>query len=135
MKKRPFLYLVLGVFFLIVPPVIYLCFLVPQLKEEYNVLLASGGVLGGFGYYGASKIPDKIKYGGVFKTAARAYTTVVLSTLVQEFLPKILIFIAILVTSFIIYLISKELYKNGKRKLENKELAEQISRGFAENIK
>ena len=60
MKNHPVFYLIIGVFVLIVPTTIYLCFLVPKLSEAYNVLMASAGVIGGAGMYGASKIPEKI---------------------------------------------------------------------------
>ena len=135
MKSKPIWYLIIGIIFLVVPVTVYLIFLVPELKEEYNVLMASGGILGGFGYYGANKIPDSVKYSGMFKTAARAYTTVILGTIVQDFLPQIIGLIAVLVTSVIIYIIFKELYKNARRKLDNKELATEIARGLNQGTK
>ena len=61
MKKHPNWYLVIAIAVLVVPTAVYLAFLIPKLTEEYNVLMASGGVIGGAGYYGAQKIPEKIK--------------------------------------------------------------------------
>lgn len=133
MKKHPLWYLVIGFVLLIVPSVVYMCFLLPQLKEEYNILLASGGVLGGFGYYGASKIPESVKYSGLFKTASRAYTTLIFGTLIQDFLPQIIWLLVIAVTSIILFVVFKELYKNAKRRLENKELASEISRSLTKD--
>ena len=62
MNKHPIWYLIIGIFILVAPTVIYLGFLIPQLTEAYNVLMASGGVIGGAGFYAASKIPEKLKY-------------------------------------------------------------------------
>ena len=76
--------------FLIIPTTIYLVFLVPKLSEEYNILMTSGGVLGAFGYYGSTRIPDKLKYSGIVKMASKSYTTVVVGLLIQEFLPQII---------------------------------------------
>ena len=135
MKKYPYLYLVIGFAFLIIPTVVYLIFLIPEMSEEYNVLMTSGGVLGAFGYYGAEKIPESLKYSGIVKTASRSYTTVIISLLVREFLSQIIGLIAVIVTSVIIYIIFREVYKNARRKLENKELAGEISRSLNKDIK
>lgn len=135
MKVKPFVYLIVGIAFLVVPTTIYLIFLVPKLSEQYNVLMASGGVLGGFGYIGAEKIPSSIKYSSLFKTASRSYTTLIVCMLIQDFLPQIIGLVATIITSVIIFLIFKGVYNNAKRKLENRELANEIARSIDKTIK
>lgn len=135
MKKHPFLYLIIGIIFLIVPTTIYLYFLIPDLTEAYNILMASGGIIGGAGYYSASMIPEKIKYSSLFKIAVNSFTTLVVVTIVQEFITQLIGLVVVFIFSFIIFLIFKGAYKNGKQKLINKQLSEEITRSIIENIK
>ena len=128
MKKHPIWYLVIAIIVLIVPTTIYLCFLVPKLSEEYNILMASGGVIGGAGFYGASKIPDKVKFSGMFKTAANCFTILTVTTLVEEFVVELIGLVAVFVVSFITFKILKEVWKNARRRKENRELAKEIAR-------
>ena len=133
MKKHPIWYLVIAIIVLIVPTTIYLCFLVPKLSEEYNILMASGGVIGGAGFYGASKIPDKVKFSGMFKTAANCFTILTVTTLVEEFVVELIGLVAVFVVSFITFKILKEVWKNARRRKENRELAKEIARASNEN--
>ena len=133
MKKHPIWYLVIAIIVLIVPTTIYLCFLVPKLSEEYNILMASGGVIGGAGFYGASKIPDKVKFSGMFKTAANCFTILTVTTLVEEFVVELIGLVAVFVVSFITFKILKEVWKNARRRKENRELAKEIARSSNEN--
>lgn len=129
MRKHPIWYLIIGIFILIVPTVIALCIVVPQMQERYTVLMASGGVITGSGLFGASKIPDKVKYSGMYKLSANAFSIMTGILLVQEFIIEILMIATIFIASFIIYRILKEAWKDGKRKLEIDELAGKISQG------
>lgn len=133
MKKRPILFLILGIFILIVPTLIYLCILVPQLSEEYNILLTSGVVIGGSGYYGASKIPDKIKYSGLYKLSCNAFTTLTVITLVEKFIMQIIFLVVVFIVSYITYRILKEMYKKYRRLKENAELSKTISQNIINN--
>ena len=133
MKKHPIWFFVLAILILFVPTPSYLCILVPRLSEEYNVLMASGGVVGGAGLYGASKIPDKIKYGGLFKTAANSFTILTVIVLVEEFIIELVGLIAVFVVCFITFKILVEVWKNARRRKENRELAREIARSVNEN--
>lgn len=133
MKKHPIWYLVIAILILIIPTTVYLCILVPRLSEEYNVLMASGGVVGGAGLYGASKIPDKVKYSGLFKTAANSFTILTVTVLVEEFIIELVGLIAVFVVCFITFKILVEVWKNARRRKENRELAREIARSVNEN--
>lgn len=133
MKKHPIWYLIIAIAILVIPTTIYLCFLVPKLSEEYNVLMSSGGVIGGAGLYGASKIPDKIKYGGLFKTAANSFTILTVTVLVEEFIIELVGLIAVFVVCFITFKILVEVWKNARKRKENRELAREIARSVNEN--
>ena len=135
MRKHSIWYLVIGISILIIPTLIYLFFLIPQLSEEYNTLMASGGVIGGAGLYGASKIPDKVKYGGLFKTAANSFTILTTILLVEEFVVELIGLVAVFVVCFITFKILVEVWKNARRQNENKQLATEIARSFNENSK
>ena len=135
MKKHPIWYLVIGIFILVAPTVVYLGFLIPQLTEAYNVLMASGGVIGGSGFYAAQRIPKQLKYSGLFKLAANSFTIFIVLTLVNQFLMKIIGLVAVFVVSFIIFQILKGAWQNGRRKKENAELAEEITRSVVETSK
>lgn len=134
-KMRPIVYLIIGIIILIVPTTIYLCFLIPKLQTEYTILMASGGIIGGSGMFGSSMIPDKTRYGAIFKTASKSFTLLVVVTLVREFIKPLIGLAAVLIVSYIIFLIFKELWKNARRVKENGNLAEEIARGITETIK
>lgn len=130
MKRKPILFLILAIVILIVPTIVYLCFLVPQMSERYNILMASGGCVGGLGLYGSSKIPEKVKYSSLFKLAGRSFTLLTVTTLVEEFIIKIIGLIAVLIVSYIIYKILMGVYKDAKQRKQNAELAKEISRSL-----
>lgn len=132
---HPIWFLIIGIFFLAVPAIIYLCFLIPQMKEEYVVLMASGGALGSAGITACSFIPETAKFGMLYKTASKSFTLLVVITLVQDFLPQIIGLVVTLVVSYIIFMIFKELWKDGKRKRENLDLAKEVSRSTAQTLK
>lgn len=134
MKKNPIIYLIMGIVILIVPTVIYLCFLIPQMSEEYNILMASGGVISLGGMYGANAIPDKVKFGALYKTAAKSFTLLVAITLVEKFIMQIIGLICTFVASYIIFIIFKEIWKNARRRKQNTELAKEVAQGVALNI-
>lgn len=136
-KKQfnPIWFLIIGIFILVVPSAIYLGFLIPSMKEEYVVLLSSGGCIGGAGTFGATMIPDKTKYGTLYKTASKSFTMLVVVTLIKDFIAQIIGLIAVAVVSYILFIIFKELWSNGKRRRENKELATEITRGITEASK
>lgn len=135
MKKHPFIILILAISVLVLPTLIYLIILVPQLSDEYNTLMASGGIIGSVGVYGTSKIPDKWKYGGLFKTASNSFTILIVSLIVEKFIVKIAFLFATIVVSFIIYKILMEVWRNAKQSKSNRELANEISRNLNENSK
>ena len=135
MKKHPIWFLIIGIFILVVPTAIYLAFLIPQMSEEYNVLMASGGIIGGAGFYGAQRIPEKVKYSGLFKLAANSFTTMTIITLINKFIMKLMGLAAVFIICFIIFIILKGAWKNGRRKKENTELATEIARNIAEITK
>lgn len=133
MNKRHYWYVVFGISILIIPTVVYLCFLIPSLSDRYNTLMSSGGIIGGAGFYGSSKIPDGKKSSGLFKLATNSFTTMIIVIIVEEFIKKIIGLAATFIVSLILFKIFMELYKNGKRKREEAMLAEQITRNIIEN--
>lgn len=135
MKKHPILYIFIGLIFLFVPTIIYLCFLVPEMSEQYNILMASGGVIGGFGFFGASKIPENTKYGSLLKLAANSFTTMTVLTLVNEFIMQIIGLACVIIVSLIIFLFLKGRYKDARRRKQNSELAEEVARSIVETTK
>lgn len=135
MKKHPIWLLIIAIAVLVIPTTIYLCILVPKLSEEYNILMSSGGVIGGAGLYGASKIPDKVKYGGMFKTAANSFTILTVTILVEEFIVSLVGLVAVFVVCFIIFKILMEGWKGARRRKENSELAREIARNLNEASK
>ena len=135
MKKHPIWYLIIAIAILVIPTTIYLCVLVPKLSEEYNILMSSGGVIGGVGLYGASKIPDKIKYSGLFKAAANSFTILTVTVLVEEFIVSLVGLIAVFVICFITFKILMEGWKGARRRKENLELASEIARSLNEAFK
>lgn len=132
MKKKYIWILVAAITVLIVPTVIYLCFLIPQMKEEYIVLMSSSGVIGGGGLYGASAIPDKVKYSGLFKMSARAFTLLTVTTLVEKFILQLVGLVATIVVSYVIYKILMEVYRDRKQARQNYDLASKIARSIGE---
>lgn len=135
MKKYPVLYLILGITILIVPALLYLIWLVPKLSSAYNALLASGGIIGGAGFFGASKIPEKLNNSSLYKLAANSFTIFTVLTLVQEFIKEIILLCCIFVISFIIFKLLLGAWKNARRRKENRELAEEIARTAVKIIK
>lgn len=135
MKKYPIWYLIIGIIILIVPTGVYLGFLIPAMSETYNVLMASGGVIGGAGFYGASRIPKEVKYSGLFKLAANSFTILTIITLVQEFALQLIGLVAVFVISFIVFIIFKGAWKNGKQRLKDERLATEVARSVVETIK
>lgn len=135
MNKHPFIWVILGIIILVVPTIVYLCFLVPKLNETYNILMTSGGIISTSGFYGASKIPETWKSASLFKLAANSFTALITITIVQEFLPQLIGLVFVIVVSFILFKFCIGRYKDGRRKLENRELAEQIARSIAETSK
>lgn len=132
---NPIWFLVIGICILIIPTAIYLGFLIPKMSEEYIILMSSAGVVGGSGMFGTEMIPEKVKFGALFKTASKAFTALVCLTLVQDFLPAILGLLAVFAVSFIIFKIMRSLYKDGKQKRANADLAKEVARGITEGTK
>lgn len=133
--KKPIIALVCGIVILILPTFIYLCFLIPKMSSEYNALMASGGVISGGGLYGASQIPEKLKYAGLFKTASKSFSIAVTVYLIQDFVTELIVLFIIFMASYIIFYILREVYRNGKQLYREKRLAGEISRSFNEHIK
>lgn len=129
-KLKPIWYLIIGIIFLVVPTAVYLGFLIPSMKEEYIILMSSGGVLGGVGMLGTSMIPEQTKFGIIYKTASKSFTLLVVVTLVQEFIMQIIGLVAVFILSYIVFLIFKEVWKNARRAKENAELAEEVARSI-----
>lgn len=134
-KFNPIWFLIIGICFLLIPAGIYLGFLIPQMKDEYVILMASGGCIGSGGIAAAQFIPETAKFGTLYKTASKSFSLLIVITLVQDFIPQLIGLAAVLVVSYIIFVIFKELWKNGKRKLENAELAKEITRSINEASK
>lgn len=135
MKKHPIWFLVIGIAFLVIPATVYLIFLIPQLKEEYITLVSSAGIIGGAGVYAVEKIPDKFKYGSLFKTAARSFDAMVVLILIQDFIGQLLGLLAMIIVSFIIFKIFVEVWKDAKQRKQNAELAKEIARSIDETSK
>lgn len=135
MKKHPFLIRLLGLTILIVPTLIYLCFLIPALSEEYTVLMSSSGIIGGAGFLGSSKIPVDTKNSSLLKLASNAFTTLVMITLVQEFIMELVFLAVTFITSFIIYKLFEEMYQDAKRRKENEQLSTSISQNIIKTTK
>lgn len=132
MSKRYIWFLVSAILVLIVPTVVYLFFLIPKMKEEYIILMASSGVIGSGGMYGASIIPDKVKFSSLFKTSARAFTLLTVVTLVEQFIGQLIGLAVTIILSYIAFKIFMEAYRGGKQKRQNAELAREIARSIDE---
>lgn len=135
MKKHPIWYLIIGIIILIVPTAIYLVFLIPAMSETYNVLMASGGIIGGAGFYGASRIPNEIKYSFLFKLSANSFTTLVVITVVHKFAIQLVGLVAVFIVSFIIFTILKGAWKDGRQRLRDERLATEVARNVAKTLK
>ena len=135
MKKHPILYLIIGIIVLIVPTAIYLCFLIPAMSDAYNILMASSGAIGSIGFYGASIIPKETKYSGLFKMAVNSFTTLIIVTIVQEFALQLVGLVAVFIVSFIIFIILKGAWKDGKQRIKDDYLAAELARNINKDIK
>lgn len=135
MKKHPVWYLVIGISILIVPTLIYLIFLIPKMSVEYNILMASGGIIGGAGFYASSVIPAGIKNKSLYKLASNSFTIMCVITLVNKFIMQLIGLVSTFILSFIIYKIFKEIWKNARREKEHRELADEIARNVAQITK
>lgn len=135
MKNKCILFLVFGIVILIVPTIIYLCFLIPTMSEEYIVLMSSAEIIGGGGMYGASVIPDKKKYSGMFKLATNAFTIMTVITLVEKFIMQIMGLVVVFIISFIVFKIFMEMYKNERTRKQNIELAKEIQRNASKDTR
>lgn len=134
-KINPIWFLVLGIAILIIPTGIYLGILIPKLKEEYIILMSSGGCIGGAGMLGTSFISEKTKYGALYKTASKSFTALVVVTLIKDFVGQLLGLGLVFVVSYIIFIFLKGLYRDGKQARQNKQLAEEVARSLTEAIK
>lgn len=137
MKKtiNPIWFLITGIIFLIIPAAIYLGFLIPQMKEEYIVLMASGGAIGSAGIGACSLIPETAKFGTLYKTASKSFTLLIVITLVQDFIKELIGLIAVLIVSYIIFIVFKELWKDGKAKRQGLIIAREITSNITETTK
>lgn len=137
MKKtmNPVWYLVIGITLLIVPTAIYLGFLIPKMTAEYNVLMASGGAIGSAGLFGANMIPETAKFGTLYKTASKSMTLLVVITLVQNFIGRLIGLAVVVVVSYILFLIFKGLWKDGRQRKQNADIAKEIARGITQTAK
>ena len=135
MKEHPVWYRVIGLSILIVPTLIYLCFLIPQLKEEYIILMSSGGIIGGTGMYAANLIPIDTEKSSLYKLAANSFTILTIITLVQEFIMELVFLVALFIVCFIIYKIFEGAYRNAREQKVHKQLATEITSSIAKNSK
>lgn len=130
MKKKYIWFLVSAIFVLVVPTIVYLFFLIPKLKDEYIMLMSSGGVIGGAGMYAANAIPDKIKFSGLFKTSARSFTLLIVTVLVEKFINELIGLAVTIILSYIAYKILMEVYHDRKHSQQSTELAQEIARNI-----
>ena len=128
MKKTYIWFFIFAIFILIVPTVVYLCFLIPKMKDEYIMLMSSGGVIGGAGLYAANLIPEKVKFSGLFKTSARSFTLLTVTILVEKFIDEIIGLAVTVILSYIAYKILMEVYRDRKYAQQSAKLAQEITR-------
>lgn len=136
--KKPFnpvWFLVIGIFILIAPTAIYMGFLIPAMSEQYAILMGSGAGVGGVGMFATGLIPDTAKYGTLYKTASKATTLLVVITLVQNFIGQIIGLAAVFAVSYIIFMIMRGLWRDGRRKRQDEYLAKEVARSTAQVIK
>lgn len=137
-EKKPFnpvWWLVIGICFLVIPTAIYLGFLIPRLTEEYAILMGSGAGLGGAGLFATGMIPETAKYGTLYKTASKATTLLVVITLVQNFIGQLIGLAAVFAVSYIIFIVMRGLWRDGRQRKQNEQLAEQVARSITEATK
>ena len=135
MRKHPLWWAIIAWSVLIIPTLIYLIILVPKLSEEYNVLMASGGVIGGAGLYGAEKITDKLKFSGMYKLAARSFTIMTVITIVEKFIIELIGLVAVFIISYITFKVLMEVYRNATRRKECKDLRNEVASILVESSK
>lgn len=135
MKKHPFWYLIIGIIILVVPTTIYLIFLIPKMTDECRILTTSAFVIGSGGLYGSNLIPEKLVFSKIYKLACRSYTLLATITIIEKFVKELIFLLALIITSFIIFYIFKELWKNARRKIHDEQFANQIARSFNETSK
>lgn len=135
MKRKYILYLLFGLSILIVPTVVYLFFLIPQMKEEYIVLMSSGGIICPAGLTIAKNIPKESKFSSIAKLAVNSTTLLITITLVQRFINQLIVLAIIIIVSFILYSILKIKYKVEREKFKNAQLAREITRSVNEIAK
>lgn len=137
-NKKPFnpvWWLIIGIAILIIPSAIYIGFLIPQMSEEYAIMMGSGAGLGGTGLFATGFIPETAKYGTLYKTASKSLTLLVVITLVQDFIGQLIGLIAVFAVSYIIFLILRGLWRDGRRKKQDEQLAEKVARSIVEASK
>lgn len=127
--------MILGLFILIVPTVLYLCFLVPKMKEEYLVLMSSGGVICPAGLTIAKNIPKESKFSSIAKLAVNSTTLLITIALVQKFVNQLIVLAIIIVVSVIFYSLLKLKYKIDRERYKNAELAREVARNLNEAVK
>lgn len=133
-EKKPFnpvWFLVIGICILIIPTAIYMGFLIPTMSEEYAIMMGSGAGLGGTGLFATGLIPDTAKYGTLYKTASKSLTMLVVITLVQNFIGRLIGLAAVFAVSYIVFLVMRGLWRDGRRKKQDEQLAEKVARGIA----
>ena len=113
----------------------YLVFLIPKMSVEYNILMASGGIIGGSGFYASNAIPTGIKNKGLYKLASNSFTIMCVIVLVNKFIMQLIGLVSTFILSFIVYKIFKEIWKNARREKEHRELADEIARNVAKITK
>lgn len=134
-KMKPIWWLIIGIILLIVPTAVYLGFLIPCMKEEYTILMASGGAIGSAGIGVSEFIPETAKYGTLYKTATKSFSMLVLITLVQDFIGQLIGLAAVVIVSYIVFKIFKELWKDGRAKQQSEYIAEKVTRSIVETTK
>lgn len=137
-KKKPFnpvWFLVIGICILIIPTAIYMGFLIPSMSEEYAIMMGSGAGLGGTGLFATGLIPETAKYGTLYKTASKATTLLVVITLVQNFIGRLIGLAAVFAVSYIVFLVMRGLWRDGRKRKEDERLAKEVARSTAQAVK
>lgn len=132
---KPIWFLVIGICILIIPTAIYMGFLIPSMSEEYAIMMGSGAGIGGAGLFATGLIPDTAKFGTLYKTASKSLTMLVVITLVQNFIGRLIGLAAVFAVSYIIFLFMRGLWRDGRRKRQDEHLAKEVARSTAEAIK
>lgn len=134
-QMNPIWWLIMGILILVIPTAVYLGFLIPKMQSEYIVLMSSGGIIGSAGITGCAYIPETAKYGTLYKTATKSFTMLIVITLIQDFIGQLLGLLAVLIVSYIIFVILRGKYRNGKQARQNADLADKVARATAEALK